>query len=65
VYSSDERVRLEHCGVVKWIDSLLAGALQARYEFQARERLGMRQPVADGMPTDEGNPYMESDGLDV
>jgi len=47
------------------LDSVLAGALQARYDYQAREQLGMKLPVVEGMPTDGGDPYMESDGFEV
>jgi hypothetical protein len=63
VYCRDEQRRFELCGVVKWLDEVLAGTLQARYEHQARERLGMKHPEEVGAPAAEGGGYMESDGL--
>ena len=62
VYSRSDAERSELGGVVKWIDTVLAGVLADRYSYQARERLGMRHPDEPGMPTDS-NDFMESDGL--
>lgn len=59
-FSSDAEMRLQHRGVVRWLEEWLLGATEARYAMQARERLGL--------PPDEPSPdahlYMESDGLD-
>lgn len=62
VYCNSDEERRERCGIVKWIDAVLSGALQARYEHQAREKLGLKNPGEIGLP-EVGNPYMMDDGL--
>lgn len=44
VYCNDPDTRNEMCGVVKWLDQVLGGMLQARYEAQARAKLGIQEP---------------------
>jgi hypothetical protein len=59
VYSDDERKRHEHNGIVKWIDAVLAGDLEARYVAQAEAELGVASETSP-----EGDPWMAPDGLD-
>ena len=59
VYSSDDKLRHESNGVVKWIDQFLQGVHKAHYTTEAEVALGRRE-----MPSiPEGDPYMSSDGL--
>lgn len=60
VYSNDEKTRLQHVGVVKWLDETIAGFFEESYVSQAHEALGMNQPPPD--PTG-GSAWMEDDGL--
>lgn len=65
VYSSDNDERQRHNGVVMWISEVLAGALDANYAGQARDRLGMtpKDNTLD-LPDDGGTPYMSLDSFD-
>jgi hypothetical protein len=58
VYSPSRDDALEHRGVVKWLDSVLEGALES-YQSQAETRLGLHEPTTE-LP---GSPWMADDGL--
>lgn len=62
-YSEEDGLRAEHRGVVRWIDEVLSGMMQARYAWQAKERLGAAS-ATEREPAD-GSPWMEGDGLPV
>lgn len=62
VYSRDESARHEHNGIVKWLDEVLAGVLEANYRGQVDEELGSSKPELE--EDEGGTPWMASDGLD-
>lgn len=59
-FCEDAELRAQHRGVWRWLEEFLSGSLVERYAHQARERLGLDEPV--GVPIG-GSEYMESDGL--
>ena len=61
VYSSDDRVRHEANGVVKFIDQWLSGKMETHYEQEAKDALGLTERKPEEAT---GGSYMESDGLD-
>lgn len=60
-FCSDEAMRYQHVGVVRWLDSVLSGTMMSRYAYQAKERLEP-QSVLEEAP-EKGTPWMEEDGL--
>jgi hypothetical protein len=62
-FADDANARLEHCGVVRWLDEVLTGVLPERYAKLANDELGLAEvdEVLAGAPG--GSEYMESDGL--
>ena len=61
--SGDERSKIEHAGVARWLDEVLCGGLDA-YRVQAEVQLGRRkngeiEEYLDGRPG--GDPYMPPD----
>lgn len=63
VYCNDDRERHERNGIVKWLDSVLAGVLEENYKGQAEAGLGLSKPTQATEGVEGGSQYMESDGL--
>lgn len=57
---NEEPIRLQHKGVVLWLQEFLAGITLARYAEQAHQKLALDEP--EGVP-EGGSDYMSSDGL--
>ena len=63
-FSNDETLRMQHAGVVRWLEEWLSGNLIERYAEQARQRLAAEEKPKVGVPTG-GSEFMESDGMDA
>lgn len=61
VYSNNEQERLEHNGVVKWLDAVVNMERLEGYREQAEEKLGLTEPEPG---LNGGTPYMAPDAMD-
>lgn len=62
VYCSSDAERWQRVGIVKWLDSVLSGALVERYRSAAAEQLGLTPKPDEAALT--GSPYMDPDGFE-